>query len=92
MKVRYAASARLDIDEIHEFASQRNPIAASNIVEAIREAADRLGEFPYIGHSGRLPGTYEWTVRGLPYIIVYEVHEERREVTVLGVFHGAQNR
>jgi plasmid stabilization system protein ParE len=31
-------------------------------------------------------------VRGLPYIIVYEVREQTNELVVLAVFHGAQER
>jgi hypothetical protein len=27
-----------------------------------------------------------------PYIIVYEVHKDRDELVVLGIFHGAQKR
>jgi toxin ParE1/3/4 len=46
-----------------------------------------------MGHAGRVSGTHEWVVRGLPYIIVYEIGvPELDEVLVLGVFHGAQNR
>lgn len=45
-----------------------------------------------MGHPGRAAGTYEWTVRRLPYIIVYEVHEDTAEILVIGVFHGAQDR
>jgi hypothetical protein len=37
-----------------------------------------------------VPGTYEWTVPRLPYIIVREENEESEEIVVLGVFHGAQ--
>ena len=92
MRVRYALGARSDIGRIYEFLSKRNPAAASRVVTRIRHAADRLGEFPHLGHVGRAPGTYEWTVRRLPYVIVYEVHQERTEVVVLGVFHGAQDR
>jgi toxin ParE1/3/4 len=54
--------------------------------------ADRLGEFPQLGRVGSVPGTYEWTVPRLPYIIVHEVNEESEEIVVLGVFHGAQDR
>jgi toxin ParE1/3/4 len=46
-----------------------------------------------MGHAGRVPGTHEWVVGGLPYIIVYEIGmTEPDEVLVLGVFHGAQDR
>jgi hypothetical protein len=39
-----------------------------------------------------VPGTLEWTVAGLPYIIVHQIDNENDEVIVLGVFHGAQAR
>jgi len=45
-----------------------------------------------MGHVGRSPGTYEWVVVGLPYIIVYEIDEVAGEVAIIGVFHGAQDR
>ena len=52
-----------------------------------------LCDFPEAGRPGRSSGTRELTVRGLPYIIVYEVNTERpEELLVLGVFHGAQDR
>jgi len=92
MRVRYALQARDDIDHIYQFLSERNPTAASRVVTRIRRAAEHLGEFPRLGHAGCAAGTYEWTVRRLPYIIVYEVREEAAEVLVLGVFHGAQDR
>jgi toxin ParE1/3/4 len=54
--------------------------------------ADRFGEFPQLGRVGIVPGTYEWTVPRLPYIIVHELNEESEEIVVLGVFPGAQDR
>jgi plasmid stabilization system protein ParE len=60
--------------------------------DRIREAAEVLRFFPHAGRGGRSPGTRQWVVQGLPYIPVYEVDVERREVTILGVFHGAQKR
>ena len=79
MKVRYRRRALRDIEGIHEYIEQRNPRAAAEVVSRIRAAAERLGWLPYMGHAGRLPGTYEWVVVGSPYIIVYEV-DERAEL------------
>jgi plasmid stabilization system protein ParE len=62
------------------------------VIERIRAAAERLGEFPHIGHIGLVAGTHEWAVRGWPYIIVHELQVETDELVVLGVFHGAQDR
>ena len=45
-----------------------------------------------MGHAGRVRGTYEWVVVGLPYVIVYEVDEVGGQVAIIAVFHGAQDR
>jgi plasmid stabilization system protein ParE len=44
-----------------------------------------------MGHVGRAPGTYEWVVPGLPYILVYTINANDDEVTIVGVFHGARS-
>jgi toxin ParE1/3/4 len=92
MKVRYRRRARLDIEDIYQYIGKRNPRAATEIVARIRYAADRLGSLPYMGHVGRSPGTYEWVVVGLPYVIVYEINEAAHEIAIIAVFHGAQDR
>ena len=43
-----------------------------------------------MGRPGLDPGTRELVE--YPYIIVYEVHAERREVEVLAIVHGARHR
>jgi len=66
---------------------------ATQVVARIRLAAERLREFPLMGRTGRVPGTHEWVVRRLPYIIVYEVSlTAPDELLILGVFHAAQDR
>ena len=45
-----------------------------------------------MGRPGRAPDTREWVVHGLPYLIVYRVDETKDELTVLAIFHGAQDR
>lgn len=93
MKLRYTAAARGHIAGIFNYINDRNPTAATQVVARIRLAAERLAEFPRIGHAGRVPSTYEWVVRGLPYIVVYDISlGDEDEVVILGVFHGAQNR
>jgi toxin ParE1/3/4 len=92
MKLRYRQRALLDIENIHSYIKERNPRAAIEVTARIRHAAERLGRWPFIGHLGRLQGTYEWAVVGLPFVIVYEVIEAADEVAILAVFHGAQDR
>jgi plasmid stabilization system protein ParE len=92
MKVRYTIDALLHLAAIHTYINERNPMAASRVIARIRAAADRLGDWPRIGHAGMSDGTYEWVVTGLPYVIVHELNEPENEVVILGVYHGAQLR
>jgi toxin ParE1/3/4 len=92
MKVRFTLESLNHIDAIHFYIAGRSPRAAAHIIDRIFYDADRLGEFPEISHVGVVPGTHEWTVSGLPYIIVHEFDEVNDEIIVLGVFHGAQRR
>ena len=91
MKVRFTLEALTHIAGIRFYIEQRSPQAAIHIAERIFAEAHRLGEFPQPGRIGVVPGTYEWTVPRLPYIIVHEL-DDSDEVIVVGVFHGAQAR
>jgi toxin ParE1/3/4 len=86
----------LSVDQLHPTGLARrpdgNPLSAARVAGRIFAAAERLGDFPHIGHAGLAPGTYEIPVTGLPYILVHEVREGDEEVVILAVFHGAQDR
>lgn len=93
VRLRFTAEAREHIAAIYGYIRDRNPVAATQVVARIRFAAEQLAEFPRMGHIGRVPGTYEWVVRGLPYIIVYQTGaSDPDEVLVLGIFHAAKDR
>jgi toxin ParE1/3/4 len=93
MRLRFSQEARAQIAQIHAYIAERNPRAATAVVERIHAATELLREFPHIGHEGREPGTREWVVKRLPYIIVYELGmPEPDDLMILAVFHGAQDR
>jgi len=92
MNVRFTLEALTHIAGIHSFIESRSPVAATRITARIFTEAERIEEFPQIGHVGAVAGTYEWIVADLPYIIVYEIDFEKTPVVIVGVFHGAQNR
>src|SRR3982751_1739070 len=93
VKLRYTTEAREHIAAIYNYIRDRSPAAAAQVVARIRVVAERLTEFPRMRHLGRVPGTHEWVVRGLPYIIVYQVDATNPDqVLVLGIFHAAQDR
>jgi toxin ParE1/3/4 len=92
MKVGYSLEALIHIAAIHAYIDHRSAVAATRVVARIRQAAEDLGRFPERGRSGAVDGTREWVVKGLPYILVYEITPEADQLAILGVYHGAQLR
>lgn len=92
MRLRFTLEALTHIDAIGFYLAHRSPAAAAHIVARIFADCDRLAEFPHLGHAGAVRDTLEWTVAGLPYVVVHEVNQREEELLILGVFHGAQRR
>jgi toxin ParE1/3/4 len=91
MTVRIAPQARRHLDAIARYIRERNPAAASRVRAEIRATLKMLSVFPHAGHGGTAPSTREIVVPGLPYIIVHVV-EPNGDVSVVGIYHGAQLR
>jgi plasmid stabilization system protein ParE len=90
--MRLIIRQKADLDGIFAWIEKENPRAA---VETIRRIRERIGLLltegvAHMGRPGRDVGTRE--LIEAPYIIVYEVHDEREEIEVLAVVHGAQDR
>ena len=92
MKVIIGEAAYHDLDRIYAWIAKDRPLSADSVINRILESTERLGRFPYMGHVGKVSDAYEWVVSGLPYIVVYTVNTNDDEVTVIAVFHGAQDR
>jgi toxin ParE1/3/4 len=90
VRILYSPESLRDLTNIYDYIAERNPYAASRVLGRIRAAINLLSEFPRIGHSGRAPDTREWVVKGLPYVIVHELHED--ELVILAIMHGARDR
>jgi len=91
MKLVFDDRALADLEGIYRWIAQDSPRAAKAVVDRIFASTELLASFPYMGRAGRDEGTREWVVPRLPYIVVYEVHEDRGDVIVVAVFHGAQD-
>ncbi|MEJ2374028.1 MAG: type II toxin-antitoxin system RelE/ParE family toxin [Pseudolabrys sp.] len=83
-------AALAHLEAINDFLSESNPAAARRIAAEIRAATQRLCEFPHIGRASDAARTRQCVVRRSPYLIVYELDEDRDEVVVIGEFHGAK--
>jgi toxin ParE1/3/4 len=92
MRVTFDPDARAELDDIFAWIAKDNPRAAHAMVARIEAKVMRLAtpELRQMGRPGFVEGTRELIER--PYIIVYRVDEDRDEIVVLSVVHGARNR
>ena len=92
MKVVLRDSALEDLDRIYAWISSDNPPAAADMIARIRDriAFLEIDALAQMGRPGLVAGTRE--LIEYPYIIVYRVDGQRREVVVLAILHGAQER
>jgi plasmid stabilization system protein ParE len=92
MKIIFDDEALEDLSSIQAWISKESPLAAAAIAAKIFDKIEYLlkPELTYMGRPGLDPGTHE--LIEYPYIIVYEVHEDRSEIVVLAIVHGAQKR
>jgi plasmid stabilization system protein ParE len=92
MKVIVREAAEQDLHGIFEWISQHNPSTAAKVVARIRDRMSFLevDSLADMGRPGLDPGIRE--LIEYPYIIVYEVHSDRREIEILAIVHGAQDR
>jgi toxin ParE1/3/4 len=89
VEIVWAAPARRDLRAHLVYLAERSPQAARRAQTAIREAVERLADFPHSGRPGRLEGTRELVIVGTPYLVVYRTREG--SLRILRVLHGAQD-
>jgi toxin ParE1/3/4 len=87
MRVRWTTNAADDLERICDDIAESHPESARRIAQTIVEGVAALHTFPNRGRTGRVEGTRELVFVPLPFVAVYEVHED---VQVLRILHGAQ--
>jgi toxin ParE1/3/4 len=91
--VVWAETALDDANELVAYIATDNPAAAHKVLDRIELTAQRSGRTA-IGRSGRVEGTYEKPVVGLPYIIAYAIKpmpDGTEQIVILRVIHTARN-
>jgi toxin ParE1/3/4 len=92
MKLVFDTKALSDIEDIYHWISRDSPSIAKTVVNRVFQSIERLASFPQMGRTGLEPGTREWVVPRLPYIVVYELNDLTDELAIIAIFHGAQDR
>ncbi|WP_380782052.1 type II toxin-antitoxin system RelE/ParE family toxin [Sphingomonas sp. R86520] len=86
MIVNFTPQARDDLFAIRDWIAQKDSRAAERVVVRIVQTAMMFGQFPLLGRAGLVDGTREFSVVGLPYLIVYALASEGK-IDVLTVLH-----
>ena len=85
MRVKWSRKALLNLDQAVEYIAADNPTAAAEVAQRIWDVSQMLAEQPGMGRPGRVKGTRELVISGLPYILPYI--EKEATVTILRVMH-----
>jgi len=89
MQVRWTTPAAQDLEQITLYIQRDSESAAQAVAKALFDAANSLDLLPSRGRVGRIQGSREIVVPGLPYIIAYRV--DATAVQILHIYHGARN-
>jgi addiction module RelE/StbE family toxin len=87
LNVSFTPQAKDDLTAIRDWIAQDDPRAADNVLARILQTAMMFGQFPMLGRTGLVADTREFSVVGLPYVIVYRIASET-ELDVLTVIHA----
>lgn len=56
MRLRWTTPAADDLYNIVSHIQQDNPVAATDVAQALYDGCDSLRKFPYLGRQGRITG------------------------------------
>ena len=88
MRVHWTTPAAKALLAVQDYIAKENPRAAFEVAQRIRLAVDQLRDHPKTGRDGRVRGTYELVIHGIPYIVPYRIRG--KEVQVLSVYHTSR--
>jgi toxin ParE1/3/4 len=89
MHLRWTTPAANDLYNLVQRIRKDNPAAADEVANILYGGCANLRDFPRRGRRGRIEDTRELVFPGLPYIVVYRIHDQI--VEVLRICHGAQD-
>ena len=88
MRIIWLDEAGRDLDRIAEYILKDDPAATLRLIYTIREATRVLSEHSNVGRTGRVEGTRELVISGLPYILPYQIAGQ--EIRILAVMHTSR--
>jgi toxin ParE1/3/4 len=89
MQVLWTRPALADVEALQDFIAAENPRAAWRLVDELFDRTERLlSSNPNAGRKGRVLGTRELVLSGVPFVIAYRVTSR---IEILAVVHSARD-
>jgi addiction module RelE/StbE family toxin len=88
MQIKWFSEAIQDLTEVRKYIAKDKPRTAQDVAKRVVEEIALLKNHPGMGRPGRVEGTREFLIPGLPYIIPYRVRNNIIEL--LRLLHAAR--
>lgn len=89
MRMEWTVDALTDLEHISTWIEKERTLALANrVCRRIYAAVQTLRQQPSLGRPGRVAGTRELVISGMPWIAVYTVNANA--IQLLRILHGAQ--
>ena len=88
MRITWTEPAARALENTQDYIARDNRRAAFEVAQRVRLAVTQLEDHPKLGRSGRVRGTLELVIPGIPYIVPYRI--KCKEIQILSVFHTAR--
>jgi toxin ParE1/3/4 len=88
LQVKWLKRALVDLDDAEAYIAQTDPLAAAEVVLKIIRTVSLLKNQPGMGRGGRVSGTKELIIPGVPYIVPYRVKDNCLQI--LRVYHTSR--
>lgn len=92
MQLKWTDLAAKDLDHIEIYiATENKPLVAIDVVLKVLGPSELiLSSYPKAGRPGRVSGTRELVIDGIPFILIYRIVEHLDQLQILRVLHEAQ--
>lgn len=91
--IEWLETAQNDLREIVFYLIDKAPLLALGIQQEIEKQLMILEEFPNICQKNiYFPDVYDFKLKGLPYMISYQIFSADHKIEILAVLHERRNR
>ncbi len=92
MQLKWTDPAARDLEQIETYISAENSpgVAIEVVLNIINTGELVLLSHPKAGRPGRVSGTRELVIDGIPFVLIYRILDRLDQLQVLRVLHDAQ--